>query len=495
MNGIAAVAAWTSPALVVAVVARVTSGGVEAPLLVLAVVAAPLLALLAGPGSPPVTSGFAVTVGVVTATCVLAAGFRALTDLGHVLGLETGATVGSAAALVLAATVWPDHHRVAATATLLGALALVSALAMLATAVGAPPWTAWSQVASRSAFTLGPRSEWTGDGARFPAPVTLTFGDPHRVTAVTPAVVRVTEADRRTTTHERHLAAGEALSVRPGDTVVLPAGARFRFEPGRRVPGAPESGVRWADGADASPSVVLVRWLGLTVTLVGGALMTVRAAPSTSAVAGALGPAVALGVVVAAACWGVYAVDRAPELAIGAPAAALLVRLPPIVADEPWRSRLLAAVVLAQLALFVGCAGALRHVFVELRGANAGAAGGPAPGRRRVLDAAGWIAVVAAAAALGAVATDAFTPFVLGSGLAAAILIGPLVATRRAADGRARAAGALAGGAVFAAVAALGWWSDAARALGGLARHPVLVAVPAAWLVSVVCRAAGGRRA
>ena len=33
MTGIGAVAAWTGPALVVAVVGRVTAGGVEAPLL------------------------------------------------------------------------------------------------------------------------------------------------------------------------------------------------------------------------------------------------------------------------------------------------------------------------------------------------------------------------------------------------------------------------------------------------------------------------------
>ena len=83
MIGVGAVAAWASPVLVVAVVARVAAGGVETPLFVLAVLAAPMLALLAGPGPRGARSGFAGTLSLVTVVCALGAGFRAVADLGH----------------------------------------------------------------------------------------------------------------------------------------------------------------------------------------------------------------------------------------------------------------------------------------------------------------------------------------------------------------------------------------------------------------------------
>src|SRR6185295_13543098 len=139
MTGVGAVAAWTSPMLVIAVVARVTAGGVEAPLFVLAALAAPLLALLAGSGPRHARSGFVLTVTAAVVACLLGAGFRAVTDLGQVLGLEMGATLGAAAALVLVMTSWPDHHRVAATALVLGAGALLVAIVALGIAVSAAP--------------------------------------------------------------------------------------------------------------------------------------------------------------------------------------------------------------------------------------------------------------------------------------------------------------------------------------------------------------------
>ena len=494
MTGLGAIAAWTSPALVVAVVARVTAGGIEAPLFILAVLAAPLLALLAEPGPRVAPSGFVSTIGLVTVACVLGAGFCTIADLGQVLGLETGAVLGSAVALVLVTTVWSGHRSVAATAVVLGAGALVIAVGILGVSVGASPWAAWSRVASRGAFELGARSAWTQEGVAFLEPITLTFTEPHQIKAATPGVFRVTERDRpAVVVRERRLAAGESLMLRPGDTLSVPTGARVRFEAGRRVPGSPPSGVAWADRPGAPRAPLLAWWLGLLVTLAGGALVLVRPAAPPSRAAALLGPAIVLGVALAATCWGVYAVDAAPELSIGARAAASLIRLVPVVADEPWRSRLLAAVVLALVALLLASAAALRQRLVDL-----GAGGGgriAATLRRGVLRAVMWGVLVVAAAAAGPLAGNGWTLLLWGMGLAAATVLGPLVATTDAPGfERARARGAVAGGVLFVVLAAAHTLVPLHGALDAVAQHPALVAVPGAWLVTALSRPSGAAR-
>jgi hypothetical protein len=493
MRGIGAVAAWTSPVLGIAVVARVTAGGVEAPLFVLAVLLAPLLALLAREGPRPARSGFAFTIALAIVVCALGAGFRAVTDLGRVLGVEAGVSLGAAVVLVLVTTLWPGVQMVAATASALGTAALLAAVVLLGVSVSAMPWTVWSRVATRGAFELGARSEWTGEGARFPVPVTLTFTEPHQITAATPAVVRVTERDRGTTVHERQLAAGESLLLRSNDTVSIPAGARVRFEKGRRVPGAPASGVAWADGAGKTRPRLLVWWIGLTLTLAGGALMVVRPTP-LSRVSAALGPASVAGVILAATCWAVYAVDAAPELSIGVSPAAVLARLAPVVADEPWRSRLLGAVVLAFAALLIGCAAALRHCLIDL--GRHGSAPAVPSGRRRLLEAATWLLAVVVAAGASVLAADGWTLLWHGAGLAAATSLGPLLATRQTdAHESARARGALIGALIFVAVAVLARWPAGIGSLDAIADAPALVAVPAGWLIARLSRPRDSRRA
>lgn len=493
MTAVGALAAWTGPALVVAVVARVTGGGVEAPLFVLAAVAAPLLALLAASG-PRAPSGFAFTSGLVTVACVLGAGFHVISDLGRVQGFEPWTVLGSTAALVLVATVWPGSHRVAATAVVLGAAGLVTAAGILGACVGDSPWAAWSRVASRSAFELGPRSAWTQEGARFSDPITLTFTEPHQVTTAEASVFRVIERDRpAVVVREWRLAAGESLTLRPGDALSMPAGARVRFETGKRVPGTPVSGVAWADRAGGRARLV-AWWLGLTVTLTGGALVLIRPAAPPSRTAALLGPATLLGVVLAATCWGVYTVAAAPELSIGARATASLVRLAPIVADEPWRSRLLAASTLALAALFLASALALRRRLADFGAVEAGEVG--AKTRRRVVTTATWCGVVGAAVAGTALDVDGFTLWLWGVGLAASTLLGPLVAMGDTPGGeRARARGALAGGLLFAVVvAAAHRLAPLHGPLDVVAEFPALVAVPGAWLVTTLSRASGAAR-
>lgn len=491
MTGVGAIAAWTSPALVVALMARVTAGGVEAPLFGLAVLAAPLLALLAsGPRAAP--SGFAFTADLITIACVLGAGVHVIGHLGHVLGFEPATVLGATVALVLVATIWSGPSRLAATVVVLGAAALVTAVGILGVSVNASPWAAWSRVASRSAFELGPRSAWTQQGARFLDPITLTFTEPHQITAVEAGVFRVVEHDRpAVVVREWRLAAGESLMLRPGDTLSIPPGVRVRFEPGKRVPGSPPSGVAWADRSRA-PARLVAWWLGLTVTLTGGALALIRAAAPSSRAAAALGPATVFGVVLAATCWGVYTVAEAPDLSIGARAAASLVGLVPVVADEPWRSRLLAAILLALVALFLASAVALRRRLDD----SGAREDGPAPVRRRLVAAATWCGVVAAGVGASTLDVDGFTLWLWGVGLAASTLLGPLVATGDTPGyERARAQGALAGGVLFVVVAAAAYrLAPLPPPLAIVAEFPALVAVPSAWLVTTLSRASGPAR-
>src|SRR5215470_13675671 len=212
MTGTTAVAGWTGPAIVVAVVARVTLGGVDAPLFVLAVLVAPLIALLVPPPCQP-PSAVALPIALVVTVCIL----------------------GSA--------------------------------------VHAFPWTAWSRVASRGVFELGPDSAWTGEGFRAVAPVSFTSTDAQRIRVMAAGVYRVTEHDRaQPVVREWRLASGDSLALRPGDVLAIPAGGRVRFESGARLPGPVTSGTSWADGAPTSMvrAQSVAGWASVVIMLVGG---------------------------------------------------------------------------------------------------------------------------------------------------------------------------------------------------------------------------------
>ena len=495
MTGVGAVAAWTGPAVVVAVMGRVMAGGVEAPLLVLAMLAAPLLGLLLGaPGAGDMPSArVTLTIVLVTAACVLGAGFSVITDFGRGLGVEPRATLAVAVALVLIVTVRPGRAWFAASALGLGTAALLIATVILGADVGGPPWMAWSRVASRGAFELGPRSAWVQGGALVLEPTTLTFTETHRVTALTAGVYRVAQHDRAPIlVRERRLSAGDSLALRSGDRLSIPAGARVRFEMGKRVPGSPLSGVAWADRQSAPPTRLLAEWLGLTVTLTGGALALVRPVGPPSRVAALLAPATAVVVVLAATSWGVYAVDAAPELSIGVPPAAALAGLPFVMAGPAWRTPLLGATVAALAGLLVASASALCRRLVDLAEFDGDRAGA---GPRPVIRAVAWPIVVGVAAVGSLWIADGWRLFLHGTGLAAASVLGPLVAMRGGVGARSAAvAGALAGAGLFVVLTATASWLDPAGGpAGALAQYPALVAAPGSWLVTVLARGLGRR--
>jgi hypothetical protein len=457
MTALRGIAAWTGPVLVGALATRVAAGAPDAPLLVLAAVVAPLVALLQPRvvESPHVVSAGA---AVVSATLILAASLMPLGDAALLIGGHRWHGVVLAAAVVLLLTVSPRGHGWRVAALVLGGCALVFALATLASATTLSPWDAWRGAAARPALIFSTHSPWVKDGGWFARRTTLAFDEGHKLIAAAPGTFRVMEQEAtRQVVRDWRLAAGDQLSVRPGDRVTVEAGSRVRFETGKRVPGAAPSGAVWAE-AGAGP--LMPSMAGLA-TLVLGAIAVVPAAGRR----GFAAPAALLTVALAAACWGVYAVATVPEAMLSGSVAEPLLRLPGAL---PGARVLVPLVVIALLALFVAAAGALRERVAALAGARGTTA---------------WVAAVAIAALTSLWPFDAWFLLMAGLGFAAATLAAPRLAARRGArvgDWPVEAIGALAGGVVFVAVAALG--ANLPTALGAVAEWPALVAAPAGWL-------------
>jgi hypothetical protein len=99
--------------------------------------------------------------------------------------------------------------------------------------------------------------------------------------------------------------------------------------------------------------------------------------------------------------------------------------------------------------------------------------------------------VVLIAAAAGLRAADGWSLLLQGMGLAAATVLGPLVAVGDAADGRrAQLAGALAGATLFVVMPyATDWLAPLpADATATLVQYPALIAAPVAYLVAIAVR-------
>ena len=467
MTAARALAAWPGPALVAGIVAAVAAGAPAAPMLVLAFAVTPLLALLqpSRAAAPPHPTTLLITAGV--AALLLWAHLAVLADAAALLGARRWQASVLAAALALLITLRPGAERRRAGMLAAGGAALLLVLVVVGVAGKVAPWTAWSQVAARPALVFSGRSAWVTEGERFVRGTTVAVDEAHRVVAVTPGTFRVVEQDGgRRVVRDWRLAAGDAISLRPGDTLTAAAGSRLRFEPGKRIPGAPPSGAAWADAAARVPAA---RALGLLATFALGACAVVPAGGRRVGVA----PAIALALSLGATSWGVYATLAAPEAGLaGSPAEALL-SLPRVVA--PSRAlpagALAALVLLGLLALFVAAADALRE-----RISGAGGA------RLPIM----WPAVMAAAALTAAVAVaDPWTPLTAGLGLAGAAIAAPRLGAgngaRRVLGWPLEAIGALFGAAVYAGLTLLSALLPAA--LAPLGTTPVLAAAPAAWTV------------
>ena len=103
----------------------------------------------------------------------------------------------------------------------------------------------------------------------------MVFAEEHRVTAPYGGRLRGRSVDGgRVTEREWTLAPGQSVTLRAGDRLEEGTALPLRFEPGKRVPGAPASGPAWSGWprGDGWPR------LGLCVTLVVGGVGLLRGA-------------------------------------------------------------------------------------------------------------------------------------------------------------------------------------------------------------------------
>src|SRR5262249_39952599 len=159
----------------------------------------------------------------------------------------------------------------------------------VAIATGVTPWRAWTRLASRPVVAFDQRSVGGTQGRTLSTPTNGTPTEAQRVTGTRHAMwggggagggggpggrggLGVPGDDGDRSALEWRLVPGDSLALRSGDQVLLPAGAGVRFESGRRVPGAPISGVAWADATASSVLDGLLAAAGAVVTLVGGGL-------------------------------------------------------------------------------------------------------------------------------------------------------------------------------------------------------------------------------
>ena len=496
-----AIAAWTSPVLLALVAARALAGGPDAPALALAAVVAPLIAFLcpaaSGGQRPNLVATLAVGAGL---GFMLWANLLLFADVAGLLGLPRWATATLATLVALltvelaqvADTGVPRAPRRSARGRAQGngarlyqialrgggltllytsALGFVALVAIIGATLVVSPWGAWREVASRPALTFGERSPWVTEGRTLARPIALDFTEGHRVTALSAATYRVVEPGRF---REWQLRPGETLSLRAGDRLVLDAGARLRFEAGKRIPGAPASGVAWADPPERGGLAAVLEALGTLVTLVGGALALVGSRPTLGARAVYAGSGLLLVLVLSALCLGVFGAYAAPGLSIGVPALAATFDLPAAIVPGPMGRALGALGAGVLLVLFAATALALREVLG--RALRRPKDESDAPGPRAELTRPIMRVCLVAACVASLWGGEASRALLTGLGLAASATLGARLAHDEPAT---RLVGSVVGVIVFAGFALLGprlpTWASV------IGTYPALAAAPLAW--------------
>jgi hypothetical protein len=449
-------------------------GDPQAPLLGLLAVLAGLGAALAGSRRhlDPVPASAAA--GSAAAAMALAAGVLAASEIGRVYGMSPDHALATPAAVAAAGMLLSRVPGLAPATLLLGTGAFGVLVVSMAVGTGAPPWKAWTRLASQPARVFAASAEWVTDGRAVHRESTLAFTETHRITVLTDGVFRVTEAGA--VVREWRLRSGDALTLRAGDRLALFAGARLRFEAGKRVPGVAESGVAWAE-PQAPAEARALDALGLAVTLGGGAIALVGASGAASRHGAVAAPLALVALVLGAASWGVYAAWLAPDLVIGASpltslAAAPLIATPPEVGREA-----VTVIAIAVGALLLTTAGGLLRRLDEVVApwASSGLTVRALPG---LLGTGALVGAVALARS--GVEAEPVLRAALGLGASA------WAAPRLAGEGRATAVGAAVGAAVFGALSLaglLGW--DGPPVLGAF---PALAAAPLAMNAALLAR-------
>src|SRR5207237_3131802 len=197
MTGLGTLAVWPGPALLAWVVATVAAGAPGAPVLVLAVALAPLLALLQPARATAPRHPVTLALVAIVAALVLSAHLAALADGAALLGARRWHAIVLAAALTLLVTLMPGARRWPGVAPLIGGAALLGVLLAAAVSTGRAPWAAWADAAARPALVFSGQSPWVIEGERFVRRTTLAFDDGQRAVAVAPGPSRVRDAGAR----------------------------------------------------------------------------------------------------------------------------------------------------------------------------------------------------------------------------------------------------------------------------------------------------------
>jgi hypothetical protein len=439
-----------------------------------------------GSGRAERASLFPVVTLLITVGVLLWANIALAGDVAAWLGAPRWRGIALTAVAGWLLTAWRPLRR---TTPLLLSIALVAAAAPLLQvgwAVGLGPVAAWDRVATQTAFRFPPGSPWVTTGRSLGtvhgrAP--LVFDEVHRLTAPAGGVLRARTLDgNRLAEIEWSLAPGQSVTLRAGDELVPGGPVRLRFEADKRVPGAPASGMAWAEDPPR-------RWLdrlGLLVTLLVGAAALLRSGlairlsrDGAGFVAGGL-----LLVFVWAQAWAVYAMLQSPDLFLGGVTLERLLELPgAALFAEPWRRALQAFLLVAGLAAFLASSVALRERLGALDPTGGGEIGSD-PGL--------WAGLFggAALASLWPVDPWALTLLALGG---AGCALGPATLFPPSAGraGLATTAG-LVGLLVFATFAAAQLRGAGGALLGPAVGYPALMGAPAGALVLWLGRGRAG---
>lgn len=495
-SAVGILAVWLTPAVWLGMSALILDRGPDGLWVGLALVCAPLAALGVGAreheAAPAPAPGereplFTVVILLLTAGALLWANIVLAGDVAAWLGAPRWQGIAVAAAAGWLLTAWRDARRILAVLALLALVGVSAPLMQAAHAVGAGPLRAWDRVAGEAAFRFPPVSRWVTAGrdlrmARGHAPI--VFDEEHRITAPAGGILRAHTVDgNRVADIEWELTPGQSVTLRPGDEIERTSALRLRFEVGKRVPGAPPSGVAWAAGRPRD----WPRRAALFFTLLAGAVALLSsgvAVPPSRGVVALVGGGLVAGFLWAQA-WAVYSVLGAPDLFLGGVTAERLIGLPGLaLAGTPWRRLLQAAILAAGLAGFLASSIALRERLGALDRTGGGEIG---------YDLGLWAGVfgVTGVASLWPVDPWWLTTLALGG---AASALSPAVLWPPAAERSAAATAAgLVGLGTFAALALAAELRGGGSLAAAVLAYPAVVAAPAGACVLWIARR-GARR-
>ncbi|MBI4589524.1 MAG: hypothetical protein HY725_11845, partial [Candidatus Rokubacteria bacterium] len=333
------VSAWVTPVLLLAVPTSLLGGGREGLWVALLFVVAPLFAILVaagplGPASEAAESIFPLVAMLLVVGLMVWANLSLAGDIAAWMGLSRWRGILPVAAATLGLMLWPKASRAWPWLVPVGLLALLLPLSLVLGGSDPSPISTWNQVASQPAFRFPADSPWVTEGRAVDprgGSLVLVFEEEHRLTPLDPGSLRVEVVDRgQLQVQEWKLAPGQSVTLRPSDRLQVDTPRRLKFEAGKRIPGAPISGIAWADSPLWDRPLALVRLVGLGVTLLGGAVALVGIAGSTPMTRSTAGLAGVVLVILAAwgQCWAIYAARWAPEFFLGGVTAATLLELP-----------------------------------------------------------------------------------------------------------------------------------------------------------------------